>query len=989
MHNLDITKYFVKTSDIELLKNSSQLMSVVSKGYLCLDNLGKGDIYSPEILRKCRIANYYENNDTYECISCIDGYSLDEETKTCKQSIKVSMNLRPGFSNCYVRNIGDNQKPIYSCYSCYNRKDLLIESDTGAKFCASKTGELAGCTEAYADTTYLNNVYNCTYCDLGYISYYNIFFEKITCQDIRYRPEKEREFDSTIFNPEEVEHVSADENGQCQNAKLFTPDKKNCYACNNRTVGMVGCKGTCEFNPKKNITLKCEEGMCKTGFIEKTKGVCEPCETINEGCIECHYENDYLSGYYGFKRKRRFSCDQCDNGYLISEDGTCHHCSTLGFTNCKNCGVDPAHDNEIMCVECQPGYFINDEGKCIYCSKNQIKGKDNTCILCDDVESGGIEGCQECHNVDNEPQCTICKPGFILLENNHTCLRISSNIQLEELPHCKLVYFNESENYFECKQCEKNFVLLEENGKIKCFNEEFIPSINVQLCGLFENLGTEDIPKYSCAECRKNETEEISWSKDALTKITYQENNTAICEYRYKYNSITNCTEADMIIEDGVTKLNCTECIEDNILYHHKDTDLHICKYKYFEKQCVVKYCKTCTPGNNYFCSECLPSNYEVSPLTGACIRKTESTPSVYFKDIFRLKYNQQKQIGARMLYGPFLSLRGLTNSQINTGHAFLVLLSFKLHYTEDNRNRNLEEDKSIKTYCQIVESVDETSDEPNVVDFDCIGDTEEEEDLSEYQLNAIEESAEDNSNGMLEGSNLNELAQNTDLSLLATKTKTSFDLKNFIDLAVFSPDDDVKNITSDNYQFNFKLNGTLNKELKEDTLTVQIPINQIKDKNVNCSFNIRVNKTADLECNLNFDQHRNENYTYFSFKVIEVKDNSDTPIYLSKINEFKLIHGENKTVEQTTSSSAEEKEEKNNKVVIIVIASVLGGIGVLVGLAFLLRWLNCNCTCSKRRSIPDTDRSANVADINKVHIPDNIQQGESLRRVVPYQNYI
>ena len=103
--------------------------------------------------------------------------------------------------------------------------------------------------------------------------------------------------------------------------------------------------------------------MCKTGFIEKTKGVCEPCKTINEGCIECHYENDYLSGYYGFKRKRRFSCDQCDNGYLISEDGTCHHCSTLGFTNCKNCGVDAAHDNEIMCVECQPGYFINDEGK--------------------------------------------------------------------------------------------------------------------------------------------------------------------------------------------------------------------------------------------------------------------------------------------------------------------------------------------------------------------------------------------------------------------------------------------------------------------------------------------------------------------------------------------------------------------------------------------------------------------------------------------------
>ena len=71
---------------------------------------------------------------------------------------------------------------------------------------------------------------------------------------------------------------------------------------------MVGCKGTCEFNLKRNISLKCEEGMCKTGYIEKTKGVCEPCDTINDGCIECHYEDNYFNGYYGFKRKRRFCC---------------------------------------------------------------------------------------------------------------------------------------------------------------------------------------------------------------------------------------------------------------------------------------------------------------------------------------------------------------------------------------------------------------------------------------------------------------------------------------------------------------------------------------------------------------------------------------------------------------------------------------------------------------------------------------------------------
>ena len=153
------------------------------------------------------------------------------------------------------------------------------------------------------------------------------------------------------------------------------------------------------------------------------------------------------------------------------------------------------------------------------------------------------------------------------------------------------------------------------------------------------------------------------------TRITYQNNNTAFCEYRHKNNSLENCTEAEMIVDNNNIKLNCLKCLEDNIIYHHNDSDYHICRYKYYEKECVVKYCKTCALGNNYFCSQCLPVDYEVNPLTGGCVLKLEKTPAVYFKDIFRLKFNQYKQIGGRLLYGPFLSFRGLTNSQINITH--------------------------------------------------------------------------------------------------------------------------------------------------------------------------------------------------------------------------------------------------------------------------------------------------------------------------------
>ena len=302
------------------------------------------------------------------------------------------MNLRPGISNCKTKNIGTYNNPIYSCSSCYESIDILVTTESGAKFCEKKIGELAGCTEVFAETSYLNNIYNCSNCSNGYISYYNNFFDKKICQNVDRRPDKSKEIDNSIFT-DDVEHINATD-GVCENNKYFTPDGIRCYACNNRTVGMVGCKGSCIFSNKKNITLQCEEGQCKTGYLEKTKGVCEPCDTVSNGCIDCHYENNYLEGYYGLKRKRRFVCDQCDKGYLRSADGTCHHCSTLGFDNCKNCSNDENNDNELICVECTEGYFVSNEGKCIRCEYNQIKGNNNRCIECDDIEGGGIEGCE-------------------------------------------------------------------------------------------------------------------------------------------------------------------------------------------------------------------------------------------------------------------------------------------------------------------------------------------------------------------------------------------------------------------------------------------------------------------------------------------------------------------------------------------------------------------------------------------------------------------
>ena len=262
------------------------------------------------------------------------------------------------------------------------------------------------------------------------------------------------------------------------------------------------------------------------------------------------------------------------------------------------------------------------------------------------------------------------------------------------------------------------------------------------------------------------------------------------------------------------------------------------------------------------------------------------------------------------------------------------------------------------------------------MVDFDCIGDTEEEEDLSQYDLNGIEESRDTNTS-IFEESNLNDLVQVTDLQSLALKTKPSFDLKSFIGLAIFSPDE-VNNITSEDYHFNLKLKGKLNQDLQEQSLNVQIPLNQIKDKKVGCTFNIKTDRNADLSCDLNLEEYKVNNFTTFSLKVTEIKDSSDTPIYLSRINEAKLIH----EIEETNGDGSKEEDDDNKKKRVgLIVGVVIGSVAFVVIVAFIVR--ECLSRRNKGQTIQENnDRSENIPNIKKYG-----EQPESNRQVIPFQN--
>ena len=321
---------------------------------------------------------------------------------------------------------------------------------------------------------------------------------------------------------------------------------------------------------------------------------------------------------------------------------------------------------------------------------------------------------------------------------------------------------------------------------------------------------------------------------------------------------------------------------------YHVDTNSYICRYVHYEKNCVVKYCKTCRRDNNYFCEECLPADYEVNPITGACVKK---------------------------IFGPTLMMRGLTNSQINSGHAFLVYLIFQIKYTRRNLNRNLAEEKKVPTICQIIDSVDETEDELNFVEYECIGNLTEDENEEmnvDYQVNGIEENSADN-NGVLRESNLNNIANDIDFEKLEQISEPKFSLGDMMRTSIFNIS--INNYTSDNLIFDISIEGNLTNELEPKTIDASIPVTHLPEP-AKCKFNIKENKKANLNCKLNIEQYKQ--YSTFSFKTVDI-DNDGSHIYLSRLNEIYLLN------------KHEDSKDDNNLIKIII--PVIVGVVVIAGI--------------------------------------------------------
>ena len=899
---------------IDFFGKSYIFKSLKMNALMCIGNLGTGDNNNPVNLKKCKKAEYNKIDDKYECTECLSGYSLNNETKTCIQSIKLAMKEYPGL-NCEIEIIGTDIDPIYSCKKCNNENDKLVTTESGAKFCTNDY-DINGCIGVNVDTNYIKNKYDCTNCSYYYILYNSKYYQSNICQYIFSKIKRSHEINITEYIQREKDYVEA-KNGVCESKKMFTPDQKNCFACNSVYVGMPGCKKTCTFYPNREYMIECEENGCKSGYIESSKGICTRCSQGNNGCIECHYGEDYQTDYKGLKRKRRFVCDQCDEGYLISEDSLCHSCYELGLYNCEKCNWDENKDNEIVCTQCYKGYFLNEFGECTRCYSGQVRVQGNKCAFCNNIEYGGIDGCSICKS-DNEKitECLKCDKGFIFYENEKKCLKIANNTKLEEYPNCIRLY-SKDKNEFECTLCETySYTLIRENIQDKCVSSDVIPTHNIytnRYCEKFVNLGTDDKPKYSCHKCIENEFLDSEWQK--LVKITFQSNDTNYCDLSSNYPN-GYCTEA-IIYEEENNKLSCKSCYEDNIFSRDNILNTFTCEpSKDPESFCQVKYCKTCQKDNANFCEKCVSDNYMPDSITGSCVKKTEKVPSITWKDIYNLKMNQRMNINGNYIYGPSLILRGFTFSQINEGHSFSFYLYFDLKNSQTSQNsvdtRNLQEQqeediKKVPMVCLNINDVDESEDEPNLVEYICNGNLTiaESEKLnnSNIKILKVEEDGLKNE-GKLLSSNLEDLNLDN-----IYEERPHFPLQKLLTSSIFRPDE-IKNQTSKKYKFEFSINGKLSSDISKDNIDVEIPFAEV-DETAKCKLNMGDNKKADLNCNINLEQYSNQNV--FSFKSVDC-EYEDKTVILSKVNEIYLII---------------EKDNDNKMTLYIII--IAGGVGLII----------------------------------------------------------
>ena len=236
---------------------------MIENDKLCINNIENNE------LKKCIKIEYNSNTKNYKCLKCSNGYQIDNSTNKCVLITKI-------------------EKMQKEC----NSETIFIKSGNYT-FCEKPIGELEGCANGTrANTQFINTIYNCYNCSDNYVPFFSHFFNRTICVGAKSPPIE----NTKILSSDAYKGIDKDtdiENGKCLIPNTFTPDGEICYLCNNYKVGMPGCEGSCTYSLKRNNIIECE-GKCLLGYLETSKGICESCDKINKGCLNCIYNESYV-----------------------------------------------------------------------------------------------------------------------------------------------------------------------------------------------------------------------------------------------------------------------------------------------------------------------------------------------------------------------------------------------------------------------------------------------------------------------------------------------------------------------------------------------------------------------------------------------------------------------------------------------------------------------------------------------------------------------
>ena len=227
---------------------------------------------------------------------------------------------------------------------------------------------------------------------------------------------------------------------------------------------------------------------------------------------------------------------------------------------------------------------------------------------------------------------------------------------------------------------------------------------------------------------------------------------------------------------------------------------------------------------------------------------------------------------------------------------------------------------------CQLIgDGVDESEDEPNMVEYYCMGNLTSSEN---YQLNELAGDDIGVAN-LKEDSNKNKgiiMPTNIDSMSFANiqETKSQFSLNKFLNTLTFIPKE-IKNQTSKDYNFEFTIQGNISGEVDKLILATDIPLVEV-EKSAECNLNIE-DKLADLICMINLKEYKDD-YDTFSLKSFIYEDELRTIIF-SQLNEIYLININDEAAGNEENGGKGDKKGGFKTLYIIIIAA--GGGAILI----------------------------------------------------------